>query len=215
VRNFATDCVDLLAANSKHQTQLLMRHTLFIALFAAALSVIGCGGTKEIQKAELGQVPDWYLSPPQDKNSENPTMIYGTATEVSQDLQFAINKAETSARVKIASQMETTVQGMLKKFREETGSGQEPQLLQMTTEVEKTVVNTKLVGARISKKEVVKDGNLFRAYVLAEYNTEGAKKLMLDEIKKNERAYTRFRASKAFGELEKEIEKQDAAKKGN
>ncbi|MGQ9806091.1 MAG: LPP20 family lipoprotein [Chlorobiales bacterium] len=168
----------------------------------------GCGGQKAIQKADLGDIPDWFMNPPRDSNIDNPKMLYGAATEVSQDMQFAINKAETAARSNIARQLETTVKGLMAKFREETGSGQDPQLLQMSTEVEKNIVNTKITGTRIAKQQIVRDGNLFRAYVLVEYSTEAAKRALIDDIKKNEQAYTRYRASKAFADLEEEVEKQ-------
>lgn len=184
----------------------------YITIFSVLLLVgigVGCGGQKAIQKADLGDVPDWFMNPPRDNNPDNPKMLYGVATEVSQDMQFALNKAETAARSNIARQVETTVQGLMAKFREETGAGQDPQLLQMSTEVEKNIVNTKITGARIAKQQIVRDGNLFRAYVLVEYSTEAAKRALIDEIKKNEQAYTRYRASKAFAELEREIEKQE------
>lgn len=186
----------------------MRRITVFSALLLVFIA-IGCGGQKALQKADLGDIPDWYSNPPRDPNPDNPKMIYGVATEVSQDMQFAINKAETGARANIARQVESTIQGLMAKFREETGSGQDPQLLQMSTEVEKNVVNAKLVGARIAKQQIVRDGNLYRAYVLVEYSTEAAKKALLEEIKRNEQAYTRYRASKAFADLEREIEKQE------
>jgi hypothetical protein len=186
-----------------------MRNITVFSLLLLLAVVVGCGGQKAIQKADIGDVPDWFMNPPRDSNPDNPKMLYGAATEVSQDMQFAINKAETAARSNIARQVETTVQGLMAKFREETGSGQDPQLLQMSTEVEKNIVNTKLTGTRIAKQQIVRDGNLFRAYVLVEYPTEAAKRALIDEIKKNEQAYTRYRASKAFADLEREIEKQE------
>ncbi|MCS6988254.1 MAG: hypothetical protein NZM06_01935 [Chloroherpetonaceae bacterium] len=186
-----------------------MRRIPLYAALLLALFAIGCGGQKALQKADLGDIPDWYANPPRDPNPDNPKMLYGTATETSQDMQFAINKAETGARSNVARQLESTIQGLMAKFREETGTGQDPQLLQMSTEVEKTIVNTKLSGARIAKQHIVRDGNLYRAYVLVEYSTEAAKKALIDEIKRNEQAYTRYRASKAFADLEREISKQE------
>ncbi len=186
-----------------------MRNITLFSLLLLLGIVTGCGGQKAIQKADIGDIPDWFMNPPRDSNPDNPKMLYGAATEVSQDMQFAINKAETAARSNIARQVETTVQGLMAKFREETGTGQDPQLLQMSTEVEKNIVNTKLTGTRIAKQQIVRDGNLFRAYVLVEYSTEAAKRALIDEIKKNEQAYTRYRASKAFADLEREIEKQE------
>jgi hypothetical protein len=60
----------------------------------------------------------------------------------------------------------------------------------------------------------VNDGSLWRAYVLVEYPVGAASQAFLQQMKKNEQLYTRFRATQTYKELEDEVKKLDDAKKG-
>jgi hypothetical protein len=99
------------------------------------------------------------------------------------------------------------------KFQEETGTNTDAQLLDQFTQVIKTVVSQSLSGTQLTKQKQVKDGNLWRAYVLVEYPIGAANQAFLDAIKKNNQLYTRFRATQTFKELEDEVKKLDDAKK--
>jgi len=59
----------------------------------------------------------------------------------------------------------------------------------------------------------VKDGNNWRAYVLVEYSVGAASEALMQQIKNNEQMFTRFRASKAFEEMDKEVKDYEEAKK--
>jgi len=172
--------------------------------------VSGCGGSKTgLSDVSEGDIPDWYMNVPQD-----PNYIFAARTSTSQDMQLAIDKAATDGRAEIGRQVETKVQAMQKKFDEETGMGKDAQLLSMFTSASKTVVSTSLSGSRISKQKISKDGGVFRAYVLMEYPIGAANAELVNQIKKNEQMYTRFRASQTFDELEKETDKYEEWKKG-
>ena len=129
-------------------------------------------------------------------------------------MQLAIDKAATDGRAEIGRQVETKVQALQKKFDEETGMGKDAQLLQMFTSASKTVVSTSLSGSRIAKQKIAKESGVFRAYVLIEYPVGATNAALVDQIKKNEQMYTRFRASQTFDELQKEADKYDEFKKG-
>jgi hypothetical protein len=129
-------------------------------------------------------------------------------------MQLAIDKAATDGRTEIARMVDVKIQGLQKKFEEETGLGKDAQLLSMFTSASKTVVSTSLSGSRIAKQKISKEGGMFRAYVLIEYPVGAVNAALVDQIKKNEQMYTRFRASQAFDELEKETEKYEEFKKG-
>ena len=103
---------------------------------------------------------------------------------------------------------------MQKKFDEETGMGNDAQLLSMFTSASKTVVSTSLSGTRIAKQKIYRESGLFRAYVLIEYPIGSMNSALVDQIKKNEQMYTRFRASQTFDELEKETQKYEEFKQG-
>ncbi|MCL4509758.1 MAG: LPP20 family lipoprotein [Bacteroidetes bacterium] len=186
-----------------------MRYAASLLVLFFAVVLAGCGGSKQaMQSADTGDVPDWFTNVPQD-----PNFLYAANTQVSQDLQLAIDKAVTGGRSEIGRQIETRLQGLQKKFTEETGTGEDAQLLQMFTQAEKTVVSTTLSGSRIKYQKQVRDGKLWRAYVLVEYPIGAANQAFLQQIKKNDQMYTRFRASESFKELNDEVDKYEKFKK--
>jgi len=98
---------------------------------------------------------------------------------------------------------------MQKKFEEEIGEGENSEYLSQFTQATKTVVSKELKGSQISQKKLVKDGNNWRAYVLAKYPIGAAQKAFLNQISNNNNLHTRFRATEAFAELEKDVYKYD------
>ena len=59
--------------------------SLLASLMVAAL--IGCGGSKSMQSADTGDIPDWFTNVPQD-----PNFLYAANTQASQDLQSRSTK---------------------------------------------------------------------------------------------------------------------------
>ncbi len=172
------------------------------------IGIVGCGGSRGLQTADTGNIPDWYSNPPRD-----PNYLYAANTQSSQDMQLAVDKATSAARADIGRQIELKIQGIQKRFTEETGTGSDAQLLQMFTQAEKTVVSTTLNGSRVKNQKINKDGSLWRAYILVEYPIGAANQALMDQLKKNEQAYTRFRASQTFKELDDEAKKYEEFKK--
>ncbi len=182
-----------------------MKYVKFMPLVAALL-MVGCGGSKQadLARTDTGNIPSWYLNPPVD-----PAFVYATSSATSTDMQMAINKAEQDCRAEIARQVEAKVSALTKKFDEEVG-GKDAQLLTSFTSASKTVASTSLSGAKPKQRAVNPDGNMFRAYVLMEYNVAQS---MVSQLKKEEQLYTRFRATETYKELENEAQKVDDAKK--
>jgi hypothetical protein len=187
-----------------------MRKFLFvISLFIIVPALVGCGGSKSLQSTDEGNVPDWFTNPPSD-----PNYFFSPSTATSQDLQLAIDKATTGARAEIGRQVDVKVKALQKRFDEEVGMGENAELMQQFTSATKTVVSTSLSGSRVSKQKQSRDGSIWRAYVLVEYPIGEANQALLNQIKKSQNMYTRFRASEAFKELEEETTKYDEWKKG-
>jgi hypothetical protein len=109
--------------------------------------------------------------------------------------------------------MRVKIQAMFKRFREETGVGEDAEFLSMETDVSKSVVSETLVGCKARTQKILREGTLYRVYVLMELPIGAANAEMLAKIKENERMYTRYRASEAFKELEEEVEKYEKIKK--
>ncbi len=184
----------------------LLSYLLFVVVFS--LLVIGCSGSKSMEQTATGDIPDWYLNIPND-----PNFFYAVNTQVSQDLQLAFDKATQGARTEIGRMVETKVNGLQKRFTEETGTAGNAQLLDMFTQASKTVVSTSLSGSRVAKQKQLKDGNNWRAYVLVEYPIGAANEALQAQIKNNEQMYTRFRASQTYKELDDEVQKYEDWKK--
>lgn len=187
-----------------------MRTTyLVLTIVLAAMLLGGCGGGgKDLTAVNTGEVPDWFINVPQD-----PNYLFAAQTATSQDLQMAIDKATTGARAEIGRQVDTKIKAMQKSFQEEVGMGEDAQLLSQFTSATKTIVSTSLSGSRVRYQKQVRDGNMWRSYVLLEYPIGAANQALMNQIKANQQMYTRFRASETFNELEDEVEKYEDWKK--
>ncbi len=177
-------------------------------MVAGSLILAGCGSSRGLQSADTGDIPSWYVNVPQD-----PNYLYAANSQSSQDMQMATDKAISAGRAEIGRQLDVRLQSLQKRFAEETGTGSDAQLLQMFTQAEKTVVSTTLNGSRVKYQKIVKDGDLWRSYVLVEYPVGAANEALMQQIRNNNQMYTRFRASQTFKELDDEVKKYEDSKK--
>lgn len=187
-----------------------MRFTTLAAALLVAAFLIGCGGSQPLPQTDTGDVPEWYANIPTD-----PNFLYAVNTSTSRDMQLAVDKSMQAARTEVGRQVEVKINALQKRFQEETGIGDDAQLLDQFTQASKTVVSTSLSGSKEKQKKIVKDGNNWRAYVLVEYPLGAAQEALREQIKKNEQLYTRFRASQTYKELDDEVEKYEKYKKEN
>lgn len=169
--------------------------------------IVGCGGSQSLQSAGTGSIPKWYVEVPHDPNH-----LFAANTQTSEDMQLAVDKATEAARADIGRQLQVRVEGLQKRFAEETGTGNNAQLLQLFTQAEKTVVSTTLEGSRVKERKILRDGTLWRAYVLVEYPIGAANEALMQQLRNNNQMYTRFRASQAFKELQDEVSRYDKYK---
>ena len=166
--------------------------------------LVGCAGTRRGESP----CPSWF-----EKVPEDPEFVYAPATATSKDLQLAINKAKTEGRTELASQLEVRMQGLRKKFDEEVGLGADAELNALYSQAVKEVISQVLVGSRVSEQTTMQEEGIWRACVLMELPIGAANGALAARIKANQAMYTRFRASQAFGEMEKEVDKYEAWKK--
>ena len=184
--------------------------SMAVILIAMGL-LAGCGSkpaATTIQTATddaIKTLPDWFMNPP----TNDETFSYATATAASRDLQLALDKAKATALNTLAQSRETHVSGLQKRFQEEVGTQADAQILDQFSQTIKTVTSTTLNGVSKMESSVKNDNGMFRAYVLWKLDLGASSKRMLEEIKKEEELYTRFRASQAFEDLEKEVEKYE------
>ena len=191
-------------------------------LLASVIAVLaGCAspkpGTPEfVQKKEdeqqkaavkavettISKAPGWYTQPPVDTNS-----IYQTATESSPDMQRSMDKAVMTAKSQLASKLGDRVSQKIKEFASETGTINDEQVVR-TIETARISVTTdqNVAGYVLEKSEVVQEGTRYRSYVLLRYPVGENNKVISAQVKKNALLDGKVRASKAWEDLEKEIE---------
>ncbi len=182
-----------------------MMRTLLLVLSVMAMFWWGCGGGHRVQTPPvtdraLKAMPEWYRQVPRDSS-----YLYATATATSQDMDLATRKATQLARAEIGRQMDAHLQGLVKSFTEEVGGGEDAELLSQFTEVSKTVTNQVLVGSQVVRQKVIKDGPVYRAFVLMRMPVGAANKAFLERLKQQKQLYTRMRATRAFKELEEAV----------
>jgi len=183
----------------------------FVFLALLALILVACGSKENvkpvIEEVSESPCPDWFVSPPED-----PDFLFAAATATSRDLQTAINKARQDARVDIAAQMETYLQGLTKQFKEEIGEGEDSQINAQFTAVSKSVVSTTLNGCKTKNQYTKKEATLWRACILMEYPIGLSNAQFLQQVKNNDLLRQKTAATDAFKELETEVGKFELKK---
>ena len=184
------------------------------ALFLVLL--MSCGGSDKMKQADPESVavyePKWY------GDTDN-NYYTGYAVAESKDRQLAGSKAKSSAINEIAQQMEVRNQGLMKQFKDETGIGEDAELLATATEVIKQTTSAVLNGLQIAERETrqktVNGKRVYISYMKVTVPKAEIANALIKKLKAKEKLYTKFQASKGFKELEEEAAKLDEYKKNN
>jgi len=156
---------------------------------------------KNVESA-ISKTPTWYAQPPQDANA-----IYTTGTEASLDMQMAMDMAVLSAKRSLAFQLGARTSAMMKDFAGQTGTAGDAEVSREIDRVTKSVAaDINLAGFTREKSEIIAEGKNYRAFALLRYPVGESNKVVADQVKRSKVLDTRLRASKAFQDLEQEIE---------
>lgn len=156
----------------------------------------------------LASQPSWYVNVPTDTNN-----LYAAATETSRDLQMALDKAKLRARTELATQVEAKIESRQKLFGQETGADTASELMRQFDDAQKVIVSQVINGTRVAQQVTVPEGEVFRSYVLMQMPVGPANVALMSRIRQNALMYTRLRATKAFAELEKDVERFEQEKR--
>jgi hypothetical protein len=157
---------------------------------------------KNVEKS-ISKVPAWILNPPQDANGT----IYTTGEGVSPRMQLAIDIAEGAARRDLAIRLGGVVSTKITQFAEQTGTAADIDVQDAISSATKTVALDKNVGGYVREKvELLSEGSNYKAFVLLRLPVGEANKVAADQVRKSKVLDTKLRASKAFQDLEQEIE---------
>ena len=153
-------------------------------------------------EVNVSKTPDWFL-----QNDSNADAIFVTATEGAVDMQLSIDMAMLSAKRLLIQNLGELISSRMTEFASQTNSGDDTVLNKEIERLTKTLIaEVQLNGYTRDRISVIPNGREYQTYVRLRYPTEELKKLMAKEVKKNNIMATKVRKTKAFEELEKEIE---------
>ena len=152
---------------------------IMICTMASMIALSGCSTFKadpnktvEIPANKLDNIPQWYLA----KDPEDTKFIVVTATDVSKDMQFAIDKATLNAKIQLAARLKTDVDSVTRESTlENAGSGSAVE--REIDRVSKVRVKQAIGMFKRENIAVFKEGDIYRAYVQFKIATEDAKRL--------------------------------------
>jgi hypothetical protein len=187
-----------------------MKHLAY-GLLALAVS-IGFTGCKSPPKMDSDKSMFDYMQEQVAELSEDGGVAAVGLAE-SRNTQLAITKAKVEARKNLAQLIQVKIENLEKAFIEEVGEASTSEINELFSSATKQITSQELQGTvPIMQKYEVDDG-VTTAYVLMVLNPD----VVHQSLKKNsaQHLYERFRASKAFEELDQEIKEfEEAERKG-
>ena len=205
----------LQATSIKQKVSLLMM--LIIASAMTLLLLAGCSSPKpgspqalavEKEATEkkidknLKAMPEWYAKTPLDNN-----ILFASATETSRNMQMSMEKASVKARAELALTVGGRVSTMMKAYAEEAGVSNDPEVNQIVSTVtSQEAINVNLSGVQRADAQINREGDSYRAYVLIRYPLGELNKIAVEQVRQSTVLNAKFRASKAFEDLERKVE---------
>ena len=138
--------------------------------------------------------------------------LYSTGVARSSDMQMGMDRAMLAAKRDLAGQINNRLSSKMKEFVSEVGQGGNTALNREVSTITKNVVTeVNLAGYRRTKSKMVSEGKNYRVFVLLRYPIDETNRMLFEQINGNNKIKSVVETSKAFQDLEKEIE--DARKR--
>ncbi len=176
-----------------------------------SLSLWNCTGrtgpnlNPEPDRSTFKKTPDWFNVKPKKDG-----YIYTTSVATSRDYQTSISKATVDARKQLAETLDSEVKGVTDRVIEETGLGADSEFTDNFTNTAEIIVARTIQGAEVTNQETVEvksdEGDIFRSYILLEYDHGYQQKQLLDAIKADKVLHDQLRASELLDEMEEKVE---------
>ena len=100
--------------------------------------------------------------------------------------------------------------GYTKRVQEETGLGSDSDILDRYSQTQGQIIATTLKDYQVVKKELLEEKsnnqNIFRSYILLEWDEGAANKRLLDQLKADKNIYDAIRATDLLNEMETKVE---------
>lgn len=183
-----------------------MKRTAFTLL---ALTVcIGFSGCKSVPKMDSDKSMFDIMQEEVGKISDKGGMASVGLGE-SRNTQLAITKAKVEARKNLAQLVKVKIENLEKAFIEEVGEASGSEMNELFSSATKQITSQTLQGTVPKMQKYESNDGITTAYVLMVLNPD----IVVDSLKNNnaKHLYERFRASKAFAELDQEMKEFEAS----
>ncbi|QBG46327.1 hypothetical protein EGM51_02515 [Verrucomicrobia bacterium S94] len=181
-----------------------------LAFGLLALAVcIGFTGCKSAPKADSDKTMFDYMQEEVGKISEKGGMASVGLGE-SRNTQLAITKAKLEARKNLAQLVQVKIENLEKAFIEEVGEANTSEINELFSSATKQITAQELQGTVPKMQKYETNDGVTTAYVLMVLNPDIIPATLQ---KSGNKLYERFRASKAFEELDKEIKEYEEAER--
>jgi uncharacterized DUF497 family protein len=150
-----------------------------LGIITTGCSTIGLGPDNkdnkmiEVPKNKVDNIPEWFLT----QEVDNEKDITVTATDVSKDMQFAIDKASLNAQVQIAERLGLSVDSLKKESALESGVGVKD-VEREIDRVSKVRVKQDLSFFRRERVAVVKEKDYYRAFVMFKISRDEGRRIV-------------------------------------
>ncbi len=152
--------------NSSKPTEAQVREQAIVA--AAEKNKV----TEKIPEAAENEIPSWFL----ETEINDGKILTVTATDISKDMQFAIDKAMLNGKIQLAQKLGTTVESLVRESSLETGYGSKD-VERDLDRVSRAKTNQKIGFFTRQHLKVVKEGENYRAYVMLKLSVEEGRRM--------------------------------------
>ena len=175
---------------------------------AVLATLVGCASApqtpqeKVVQKT-IDDLPKWYTDLPEvDKDDK---VLYVAGTGKSGMLMLAKDKALLDVEKQLANKINAKISARVKQYIREVGAGTPLTIEDNEFVVKKVVTEANVAGYVQKESKIMREGEFYRVYILAEYPIEGN---TLRAIAQTEDLIRKFKGDKekAFKELDREID---------
>jgi hypothetical protein len=188
-----------------------MKKVIIAASIAAALT--GCGTTTTSSNTMFGPsewrqgadnvdtsiAPAWFT----EYRTKDDANIFAVASEYSTDMQFAIDKANLSAKRQIAAQMDSTISSMMKDYATESGSASNADVMREIERVTRQVTaKAQIIGFKRDRFEIKREGKGYRVFSRMIFPYDDSNKILAETIRRNKMLKLQLDKSEAYRELD-------------
>jgi hypothetical protein len=188
------------------------KHLVLAAAMASLLTA--CGSTPKEEKAEVKSsinIPQWVLNPVVEDG-----IAAADCVKFSGNMSVDSKMAAANARIALAQQIETRVEGLDKTYQNRTDANDDITVGGTFSSVSKQLTKQTLSGSRVVKSDIVKIAGKDHFCSLMTLSPETTKELFSKIVTESKRKvnpqdekflYQEFKAYKAEQDLDKEIKR--------